>query len=95
MNVEQARIPVGISSCLLGERVRYDGGRKKHSYIEHTLCDYFEFKGFCPELEIGLGVPRKAIRLTCSECEVRYVESNDAGKDYTHRMRVCADGQLQ
>ena len=50
MNSEQSRIPVGISSCVLGERVRYDGGRKKHSYIEHTLCDYFEFKGFCPEL---------------------------------------------
>ena len=50
MNAEQSRIPGGISSCLLGERVRYYDGRKKHSYIEHTLCDYFEFKGFCPEL---------------------------------------------
>ena len=64
MNAEQARIPVGISSCLLGERVRYDGGRKKHSYIEYTLCDYFEFKGFRPELSIGLGFSRKIIRLT-------------------------------
>ena len=58
MNAEQVRIPVGISRRLLGERVRYDGGHKKHSYIKHTLGAYFEVKGF-PELSIGRGVPRK------------------------------------
>ena len=57
MDAEHAKIPVGISSCLLGERVRYDGGHKKHSYIMHILGAYFEFKAFCPELSIGLGVP--------------------------------------
>ncbi|MCG8413191.1 MAG: 2-thiouracil desulfurase family protein, partial [Pseudomonadales bacterium] len=43
-----AKIPVGISSCLLGERVRFDGGHKGHSYITGTLGEYFEFKPFCP-----------------------------------------------
>ena len=57
MNAEQVRIPVGISRRLLGERVRYDGGHKKHSYIKHTSGAYFEFRGFCPELSIRLGVP--------------------------------------
>jgi len=94
MDAEHVKIPVGISSCLLGERVRYDGGHKKHSYIMHTLGAYFEFKAFCPELSIGLGVPRKTIRLIRSESEVRCVESNDVSKDYTDRMKGCADEQL-
>ena len=48
MNAEQNRVPVGISSCLLGERVRYDGRHKKHSRIMLNLGAYFGFKGFCP-----------------------------------------------
>ena len=60
----------------------------------HTLGAYFEFKAFCPELSIGLGVPRKTIRLIRSESEVRCVESNDVSKDYTDRMKGCADEQL-
>ena len=95
MNAEQARIPVEISSRLLSEQVRYDGGHKKHSHTKYILCAYLEFKGLCPELSIGLSVPRKTIRLTRSESEVRCVESNDVSKDYTHRMRVGADEQLQ
>ena len=91
MDAEHVKIPVGISSCLLGERVRYDGGHKKHSYIMHTLGAYFEFKAFCPELSIGLGVPRKTIRLIRSDSEVRCVESNDISKDYTDRMKGCED----
>ena len=49
MNAEQARIPVEISSRLLSEQVRYDGGHKKHSHTKYILCAYFEFKGLCPE----------------------------------------------
>ncbi|MEC8472057.1 MAG: hypothetical protein VXY98_04930, partial [Pseudomonadota bacterium] len=49
MNAEQARIPVEISSRLLSEQVRYDGGHKKHSHTKHILCAYLEFKGLCPE----------------------------------------------
>jgi uncharacterized protein YbbK (DUF523 family) len=56
-------ISVGISSCLLGERVRYDGGHKKNSYIIDTLGQFFEFRAFCPEMAIGLGVPRPKIHL--------------------------------
>lgn len=53
-------IPVGISSCLLGHEVRYDGAHKYHSYIERTLGRYFDFKPFCPEVEAGLGIPAPA-----------------------------------
>ena len=88
------RIPVGISSCLLGERVRYDGGHKGHSYITRTLGDYFEFRPFCPELAIGLGVPRKPIRLQRqADRSIRCIRSDAPEKDYTGALASCADDQ--
>jgi uncharacterized protein YbgA (DUF1722 family)/uncharacterized protein YbbK (DUF523 family) len=59
----QESIRVGISSCLLGENVRYDGGHKEDRFITQTLSQYFEYVPVCPELEVGMGVPREAIRL--------------------------------
>ena len=89
------KIPVGISSCLLGERVRYDGGHKGHSYIMGTLGDYFEFRPFCPELAIGLGVPRKPIRLWRNEeKEIRCVAVDDTEADFTGKLARCADAQI-
>ena len=94
METDESKIPIGISSCLLGERVRYDGGHKGHSYIMRTLGEYFEFKPFCPELAIGLGIPRKPIRLSrASGGDVRVVESDDSSKDYTEKLAECADAQ--
>ena len=58
-----ARIRLGISSCLLGQEVRYDGGHKHNGYITESLGQFFEFVPFCPEVAIGLGVPRPPIRL--------------------------------
>ena len=57
------KIPLGISSCLIGEKVRFDGGHKQNRYILDTLGLYFSFKPFCPEVAIGMGVPRDTIRL--------------------------------
>lgn len=94
MGTDESKIPIGISSCLLGERVRYDGGHKGHSYITRTLGEYFDFKPFCPELAIGLGIPRKPIRLSRSDKgEVRCIEINDSSKNYTEKLNECADAQ--
>jgi uncharacterized protein YbgA (DUF1722 family)/uncharacterized protein YbbK (DUF523 family) len=60
---EHENIPLGISSCLIGEKVRFDGGHKQNRYILDTLGQYFSFRPFCPEMAIGLGVPRETIRL--------------------------------
>lgn len=60
---QQKKTPIGISSCLVGEKVRFDGGHKRNRYILDTLGEYFEFQTFCPEMAIGLGVPRETIRL--------------------------------
>ncbi len=57
------KIRIGVSSCLLGEAVRYDGQHKQDSYITGTLSRWFEFVAVCPEFELGLGVPREPMRL--------------------------------
>ena len=67
------RIPVGISSCLLGQPVRYDGGHKRSSLLIDELGRYFEYLPFCPEIAIGLGTPRSPIRLTGAPSQPRAV----------------------
>ena len=87
------QITIGISSCLLGDEVRYDGGHKRHSYIEKTLGQYFEFVRFCPEMAIGLGVPREPIRLVRLDNQIRCVGIKDPALDVTDKLRDCADEQ--
>lgn len=89
-----AKIPIGISSCLLGERVRYDGGHKSHSYIAQTLGEYFEFRPFCPEMAIGLGVPRKPIRLSRKNgSAIQCVATDNPEHDFTPALQQCANDQ--
>jgi len=57
------KIKLGVSSCLLGNRVRYDGGHKLDRFLAETLGQYVEYVPICPEVECGLGVPRKSMRL--------------------------------
>ena len=57
------RIKLGISACLLGNNVRYDGGHKLNSFLKDTLGKYVEYVPVCPEVECGLGVPRELMRL--------------------------------
>ncbi len=57
------KIPVGISACLLGQEVRYNGGHKQSRFCLNHLSRVFAFESFCPEVAIGMGVPREPIRL--------------------------------
>lgn len=85
------KIPVGISSCLLGQEVRFDGGHKHDAYITGTLGQYFEFRPFCPEVEIGLGVPRPTLHLVRIGEEIRCVGVKDPERDVTDRLRRRAE----
>lgn len=87
------KIKIGISSCLLGNKVRYDGNDKYNSTIVETLGDLFEFIPFCPEIEIGMGIPRNPIQLECIDGKVRCVDVNDKQKDMTDKLVVCANKQ--
>ena len=74
---------LGISSCLLGQRVRYDGNHKRDSYVSDTLARHFELVPVCPEIAIGLGVPRPPIRLVGSVAQPRAVGMDDPALDVT------------
>jgi uncharacterized protein YbgA (DUF1722 family)/uncharacterized protein YbbK (DUF523 family) len=70
------KIQVGISSCLMGNKVRFDGGHKQSSYCTKVLSNYFDFQPICPEMAIGLGTPRKAIRLIKDADLIRVIASD-------------------
>jgi uncharacterized protein YbgA (DUF1722 family)/uncharacterized protein YbbK (DUF523 family) len=82
-------IRVGISSCLLGESVRYDGGHREDRFITQTLSQYFDYVPVCPELEFGLGVPREAIRLVGDPASPRLLGVRSA-TDHTAGMQRFA-----
>ena len=90
---EPSKISVGISSCLLGEHVRYDGGHRHDTYIVKTLGRHFEFTAFCPEVNIGLGVPREPIKLVNEDRKIRCVGTINAAQDHTEPLIQCADQQ--
>jgi len=84
------RVKVGVSSCLLGEKVRFDGGHKHNRFCTQTLGEYFEFEPMCPEMAIGMGTPRDPVRLIDMDGDVRMVGTRDHTKDYTDPMRQWA-----
>ena len=80
---------IGVSSCLLGEEVRYDGGHKRDAYIVDTLSRWIEWAPVCPEVEIGLSVPRPSIRLVEDGDGGRLVDPK-SGEDHTGKMAALA-----
>ncbi|SLM63838.1 MULTISPECIES: YbgA family protein [Dickeya] len=89
MTVE--KIPVGISACLLGNPVRFDGGHKRLAFAVEQLEPYFHFAPICPEMAVGLPVPRPALRLVKSDDnDIRMLSSNGSGLDVTEPMRRFA-----
>ncbi|MGA7800877.1 MAG: DUF523 and DUF1722 domain-containing protein [Gammaproteobacteria bacterium] len=83
---EQAAIPVGVSSCLLGQKVRFDGGHKRNALVTDVLARYFRYVPACPELAIGLGAPRPALRLSGRADGPRLVGARNPGLDVTDTM---------
>lgn len=83
------KLRLGISTCLLGLPVRYDGGHKLDHYLTDTLGQYVEFVPVCPEVECGLGVPREAVRLV-GEPEQPKLTTVRSQADLTERMTTWA-----
>ena len=84
-------IPVGISSCLLGNQVRYDGGHKRSKYCLNVLSDCFEFVPFCPEVAIGMSIPREPIRLVGNSDAPRVRGVKNPDLDVTDEIAAYAD----
>jgi uncharacterized protein YbgA (DUF1722 family)/uncharacterized protein YbbK (DUF523 family) len=86
-------IRVGISTCLLGEKVRFDGGHKLDSYLVGILGRYVEWVRVCPEVEMGLGVPREPLRLVGDPAAPRLVTVK-TGVDHTAGLQAWARQRL-
>ena len=81
---------VGIGSCLAGNEVRYNGQSKSPNQHVRDICAHFDSRAFCPEMGIGLGVPRPPIHLVGTEDKVRIVDVETHGNDYTEQIRDYA-----
>lgn len=88
------KIPIGVSSCLLGNNVRYDGGHKHDRYLTGTLGRWFDWVPVCPEVEYGLPVPRDTLRLVGDPENPRLVMPR-TGVDHTEGMRAWAGERLE
>ncbi|HID74454.1 MAG TPA: DUF1722 domain-containing protein [Planctomycetaceae bacterium] len=86
-------IRIGVSSCLLGHHVRFDGGHKRDHFVVDVLGPFVEFVPVCPEVEIGLSVPRPTLRLQRQGRRLRMVISR-SGEDVTGRMRSFARARV-
>lgn len=86
---------IGISACLLGEKVRFDGGHKSLTFAQNTLSKYVNYHPICPEVGIGMSIPRKPIRLIDDNQIIKLVDSRDSSIDYTNKMNQFAEQKCQ
>ncbi|WP_272700047.1 YbgA family protein [Desulfovibrio sp. Fe33] len=86
-------IRIGISACLAGHKVRYDGTAAKAEHLTGSLAKYLEFVPVCPEAACGMGVPREAVRLV-GDPENPRLKGRQTGKDWTDTMRAWAESFL-
>ncbi len=91
---ENKNFKIGVSSCLLGNQVRFDRGHKHDRYITGTLADFFDFVPICPEVECGLSIPRESMRLV-GEVDNPTLVGNKTGTDYTQQMKSWATQKVE
>ena len=89
----EERIRMGVSACLLGQQVRYDGGHKHDRYITDILGEYLEFVPVCPEVEAGFPIPRETFRLVGDPESPRLVTTR-SNVDHTERMLAWAEKRV-
>lgn len=86
-------IRVGISACLLGEEVRFDGGHKRDRFLTDVLGPHVEWVPLCPEVEMGMGTPRETLRLERVGSGVRMITTR-TGIDHTDGMHAWSARRL-
>ncbi len=84
---------IAVSACLLGQPVRFDGGHRRDRFVTEDLAPWVEFVPVCPEVEVGLGVPRETLRLVQTPAGVRLVAPR-SGLDHTDRLAGYARARL-
>ena len=94
MQRESRRPRIGVSACLLGETVRYDGGHKRHEWLVDVLGREVEWVPVCPEVEVGLGTPREPIDLVRTADGIRLLTTRTR-VDLTERMGAFAAARVE
>lgn len=89
-----APIRIGVSSCLLGNEVRFDGGHKRDAFLTQELAPFVEWVPVCPEVEVGMGIPRPTVRLVRLASGVRMIAER-SGHDYTDAMETWSEKRLR
>jgi len=90
----EEKIKLGISSCLLGNNVRWNGGHQRDRYLVETLGQFVEWVPVCPEVEVGLGIPRETLRLVGDADHPRLITTKTK-VDHTDAMQQWARGRLK
>src|SRR6056297_4210830 len=90
----EEKVRLGISSCLLGENVRWNGGHKLDHFLRDTRGQYVEYVSVCPEVEAGFGIPRETLRLEGDVENPRLVKTK-SGTDQTEQMRSWAQKRVK
>ncbi len=88
------KIPVGISACLLGENVRFNGGHSRSTYCLGPLSEHFDYQKFCPEVAAGFGTPRPTMRLEGDPNAPRLTFSNKSGEDLSDQLNQANNRYL-
>jgi len=88
------KLSLGVSSCLMGEEVRFDGGHQRDRFVTGALSEFATYSVVCPEVEAGLGTPRPAARLERGDGGPRFVLSS-SGEDLTDRMESYSRGRAE
>src|SRR5678816_4878600 len=88
------RIRLGISACLLGKPVRFDGGHKRDSFLVESLGQFVDWVPVCPEVESGLDAPRESMRLVQADGRIRLL-TNRTAHDHTTRMQGYARRRVE
>ena len=81
----QTKPKIGVSSCLLGQKVRFDGGHKRDSFLTDLFGKFVEWVAVCPEAEVGMGIPRESVRLVGSSSHPKMI-AEKSGRDWTVEM---------
>ncbi|MDY0213511.1 MAG: DUF523 and DUF1722 domain-containing protein [Desulfuromonadaceae bacterium] len=89
------KIRLGISSCLLGNQVRFDGGHKLNRYLHDTLAPYVEYVPVCAEVEVGLPIPRPTLRLVDADSAAVSMVFSKTGEDITESMHNWAQHRVK
>jgi len=89
-----SRPRIGVSSCLLGEKVRFDGGHKRDHFLTDTFGQFVDWVPVCPEVECGLPVPRESMHLA-GDPEAPRLVTTKTNEDMTARMKQWARGRLK